>query len=806
MKASLSQCLIATAMLASMRLCAAEPSQLDVPAGNLVSALKSLAAQTDVELVYRAEQLKDLRTEGVKGAFSPQEAIAILLKGTALQVHTAASGAMVIAPAPAPDQTSQLQGDSLEQIVVTGSALWMGKAGETPREVPQSVSVLSRKRIEDQNLESLGDALDATTGITTQRSSSLFANFYSRGFNITNLQLDGGASLDRSLGYGNVLPDMAQFERVEVLRGADGLFSGAGEPGGRVNMVRKRPTSQPQAQASLSAGRWNTYQGQLDLSGPLAFEGKLRGRAVTSLTDQGYFFDGAKDGRKALVYAIVDAALTPSTMLTVGGSYEDQNLPYFAYGLPRYSTGADLHLSRDTYLSPAWSYYKSTVKTGFAGLEQGMGRWSLKLDLHYLTQDEDRSGVNYYFAIDPQTDAGGSSLPSRQLGSVEQKSADLAINGPLELFGREHTVVIGANWQQAGIESLNQSATGPVYAMGNVFTYQPSAYARPSGFPPPGSSYVPEITQSGIYGMIRFQVLDPLKVMIGGRVSKYEFESVFTDLVSNKASVNRYEDSGVFTPYGGIVYDLSSRWSLYTSIGETYSSQSGSLKGPLPGTPLDPIAGRNYELGVKGELGDGVSFTSAVYRIERKGEAVQDLSYPPTSVGQVGASCCYLDDGEVVSEGIDTEITSELFHGLTLTAGYTYNDNQDKLAGTGRAHSRTPRHLFKSFGTYLVPHTQNKLRVGGGVTFQSDNYASGAVAAYDQNGNPLGVFVPYEFRQGGYSLWSLFGEYKINEQLSAALNVSNLFDKTYYSTIGVSGYGNWYGEPRNVTVTVRARF
>lgn len=793
-----------------MSLHAAEPGEIDVPAGSLVTALQSLAAQMEVELVYQPEQLKNLRTDGVKGTLSAREAISILLKGTPLQLHTSASGAMVIALEP--NSTSRLEGSadvgaSLESVVVTGSALWMGKAGETPREVPQSVSVLSRKRIEDQNLESLGDALEATTGITLQRASSLFANFYSRGFNITNLQLDGGASLDRSLGYGNVLPDMAQFERVEVLRGADGLFSGAGEPGGRVNMVRKRPTSQPQAQASLSAGRWDTYQGQLDLSSPLAFDGKLRGRLVTSFTEQGYFFDGARDGSKTLVYAIVDAALTPSTILTVGGSYEDQDLPYFAYGLPRYSSGADLHLPRDTYLTPAWSYYDSSVKSGFVGLEQELGRWSLKLDLHYLTQDEDRAGVNYFFAVDPATDVGGSAVPSRQLGEVRQKSVDLAVDGPLELFGREHTVVVGANWQQAGIESLNQFSDGPAYAMGNVYTYDPRAYARPAGFPPASSSYVPEITQSGIYAMVRFHVFDPLRVMIGGRYSKYEFESVYTDLTTNDASVNRYRDSGVFTPYGGIVYDLNSRWSLYTSLGETYSSQASSLKGPAPGAPLDPIAGRNYEVGIKGESSDGaVTFNAALYRIERKGEAVLDLRYPPTAVGQLGASCCYLDDGEVVSEGIDTEISSELFHGLTLTAGYTYNDNQDKLVGSGRAHSRTPRHLFKSFGTYLVPHTQNKLRVGGGVTFQSDNYASGSVAAYDQNGNPLGVFVPYEFRQGGYSLWSLFADYKINEQLSAALNASNLFDKTYYSTVGVSGYGNWYGEPRNVTVTVRAKF
>ncbi|MBL8265435.1 STN domain-containing protein, partial [Steroidobacter sp.] len=99
MKTAVRKYLVAATLLASMKLYAADPGSIDVPAGNLVAALKSLAAQVDVELVYQAEQLKNLRTEGVKGTLSPQEAIGILLKGTDLQVQTSPSGAMVIAPA-----------------------------------------------------------------------------------------------------------------------------------------------------------------------------------------------------------------------------------------------------------------------------------------------------------------------------------------------------------------------------------------------------------------------------------------------------------------------------------------------------------------------------------------------------------------------------------------------------------------------------------------------------------------------------------------------------------------------------------
>lgn len=792
-------------------------------------ALNELARQSGLQVAVYSAIGDGITSPDVSGDLSARDALARLLEGTGLEFEFARDNVVIVrrrgdaaatAPGAAwhlaqatPDGESQSVAaadageEGIQSIVITGSALWMGKTGGTQKEVPQSVTVIDRQRIEDQHIQTLTDALDATTGITLQRASSLFANFYSRGFNITNLQLDGGASLDRSIGYGNALPDMVQFERVEVLRGADGLFSGAGEPGGRVNLVRKRPTSTPQAMVNASAGRWNTYQGQLDVSGPVAFDGRLKARGVASYTNQGSFFDTARDGRKTLAYGILEADVTERTTLTAGASYEDQELPYFAYGLPRFSSGGDLGLPRSAYLTPEWSYYDTHIKSAFLGLEQGFGsRWVLKADAHYLEQHEERAGLNYFSAINPVTHLGPSALPSRQFGDITQKSVDVSLSGPLTLFGRGHQLVLGASWQDVGIASVSQSGSGEPYDMGDVFSFDPASYPKPEAYLPPAYSYVPGITQSGVYAMLRLHVAEPLHVMLGGRYSRYEFESVFTSIADGAASVTRYEDSGVFTPYGGLVYDLNPHWNLYASIGETYTSQAGSLKGPPPGTPLKPISGRNYEIGGKGDLAGGAMTAAvALYRIEREGEAVEDFRYP-YSPGQLGASCCYLDDGDVVSQGVDAEVSTERFHGVTLTAGYTYNDNQDKLAGSGRYHSRTPRHLFKAFGVYDVAGTSGKLRLGGGVTVQTDNYVSGTAFSFDADGNVVGDPVAYEFRQGGYSLWNAFAEYRVSDAVTAALNVSNLFDKTYYATVGTSGYGNWYGEPRNVTFTLRAKF
>lgn len=155
--------------------------------------------------------------------------------------------------------------------------------------------------------------------------------------------------------------------------------------------------------------------------------------------------------------------------------------------------------------------------------------------------------------------------------------------------------------------------------------------------------------------------------------------------------LKRYEDKGIFTPYLGLVYDLSERWSAYASFAEPYKPQASMFKGPPPGTPLGPVSGRTYEVGVKGSLLDGRLNTSlALYHIKRNGQAMRDTSYPPTP-GNLGTDCCYFDSGRVVSQGVDVEINGEIVDGWRVQAGYTFNDNQNQaeVAPTARSRQNT---------------------------------------------------------------------------------------------------------------------
>lgn len=786
----------------------------DIAAGPLSDVLAHFAAKAGVALSFDPAPLRSIHSAGLQGEYALEQGFEKLLEGSGYTAARTDSGYTVVR-APSTETMLkavkvQAEGFAAEE---TGSyraaKVGIGRSTAGVKEVPQAVSVVTRQRLEDQNLHSLDDALGQATGISMQQMSTVYTGIYSRGFEITNIQVDGGASVVR--GYNvSVLPDMAQYEQIEVLRGADGLFSGTGEPGGVVNMARKRPTEQPQLQVSASAGRWNSYRTELDASSPLAFEDRLRGRVVLAYEDKDSFQDVAHYDKK-LGYAIVEFEPVKGTLLTLGGSYEERGLPYVSTGLPRYSTGGDLHLPRSTYLAAAWSYYDARLSEVFAQFDQQLGKdWKLSVDFLHAAQDNDREALGWAAPINPVTGAGGGSAPARYAYTSDQYTLDVSLNGEFDALGRRHEVIVGGNWQKVEATSLGER-TATLYTVNNIFAFDPHAYPRPASSDYRAFFYDPDygVKQQALYGVLRFKLTDALTAIAGARYSDFEYEYISNSLntsgVVTSTSVTRYEDNDVFTPYGGVVYRLSDDWNVYASVAETYKSQSSKLKGPLPGSPLDPITGTSYETGVKGSLfNDAFDAYIALYRIERNGDGVRDSNYPVTP-GEQGSNCCWLDDGEAISQGVDAEISGEPLPGWWLSAGYAYNDNENKQA-TGRYHTVTPRHLLKLFTTWQLPGAASDWRVGGGVNLQSDTYVSATTRAIDASGNPTGPSIPYEFTQSGYAVWSAFAEYRVDANWTAALNLSNLFDKRYYSTVGQAGYYNFYGEPFNWTLTLRGKF
>ena len=796
---------------------------ISIPAQSLDAALEQLGEQAGLQIFYLPEMVLGLNAPNVSGSLTADQALRRLLAGTGIEFRR--TGKNVSLSRLISEELTQLTpvtvtGTSLADGVTEGTGSYTtsqssyGK-GQMLRELPQTVTAMTYERIQDQGLKILDDVMIYTPGITVRKESTGNSLFYSRGFLITSFQIDGNSPLLYNAdGYGFGLntsqPDLAMFDHIEVLRGSDALYGTSGEPGGAINLIRKKPTKQFQVKALAHAGSWNNYRGELDVGGSIMADGRIRGRLVGVYEDRKYFYDVA-NSNKYLFYGIVEADITNSTLLTLGGDFSREDSTHWRFGLPRYSNGEDIGLPRSTFFGTDDDRWLRKNNKQFLRIDQAIGTdWTLGIEASRAQSKVAQRDFLWYGAIDPVTFSGLTSLAGR--GSLNDRSEtqntlDVVLKGSFHLLGREHKVIFGANINRYKNYTDGYGRSGSSIQVPNIFEFNPANYRSND----PYLFTVDEnftITQKGLYGSLAAKITDPLTFIIGGRLSWYKY-NYFLDIFDKDtgdvtySELTRYQDNTVFTPYLGLVFDITKQWSTYGSITETYKSQASSRKGPPPGTSLAPVTGRSYEVGVKGNLFDGRLNTAlAFYSIKRNGQAVRDQAYPPTS-GDLGSSCCYLDDGRIISKGIDIEVSGEILDGWQIQAGYTFNDNENK-AESARYSTTTPKHLFKLWSSYELRGILSGLKLGGGLTAQSSNYQKGSARTFNEaTGLYDGPSVDYKFTESGYVLVDLFAQYQFNKHWSATANINNIFDKKYYQNVGVTNSSNWYGTPRNFLLSMR---
>lgn len=262
---------------------------LNIPAQPLSSALQKFAELTDVQVLYEPGAVQNLRSGALSGRHSLDQSVRILLGESGLR-YQLRDNTLTLQASNEGDSAMLLDATSIQSAALgattentgsytTGVTSTATRLGLSPRETPQSVSVVTRQQMDDQNMQSLEDVAMAATGINTVKGFGTERPlYYSRGFQVDDLQVDGlPTSVTESFSMDVMsVNNMAMYDRVEIVRGANGLLQGAGSPSAAINMVRKRPTRSYQLKAEIGAGSWDNYRTQLDVGGPLNAEGTLR--------------------------------------------------------------------------------------------------------------------------------------------------------------------------------------------------------------------------------------------------------------------------------------------------------------------------------------------------------------------------------------------------------------------------------------------------------------------------------------------------------------------------------------------------
>ena len=772
----------------------AERIAFDIPAQPLSRALTSFGRQAGLQVTMDSAIAQGLTSQPLKGSMAPSEALDRLLAGSGLtwlqldaktielrQPQRSGDGALQLSPVRVEGARSADPGKSEGTGSYTiGSSSSATKLDLSIRETPQSVTVMTRQRLDDQGLNEMKDALNQAVGLTLVESGALGTDgnqVYSRGFVLSNFQVNG---IPRSTVYGfnDEIADLATYDRVEIVRGSTGLLNGVGDPSASVNLVRKRPTAHFQGYVEGQVGSWDHYRGETDISGPLVENGKLRGRFVTAYQDSDSFIDWLEMDKR-VAYGTLEADLSEDTLLTVGLEYQKHNSDQASRGgFPLlYADGTPTDFSRSINSAANWAYFMHDNLTAFGSLEHRFGDgWKVKLDIENSWREYDGM-LGYGVRGSLNRDGTGMGIwPGRWNSDLEQPSIGVDLSGPYELLGRRHELMVGAS----GYHAHRKGQDYPLWylddydpSIPNYFTWN-GEIAQPA-LEPTGWSEEKE-RQYGVYAATRLRPTDALSVILGSRLAKWEQESrSFPD--SGASSATKRAENGVLVPYAGIVYDLTDIWSVYASYTSIFKPQSQKNSA---GLTLDPLEGNAYEAGVKAEFYGGLLNASfAVFKIEQDNLAVID----PGQFAPDGSQAYRAAQG-TTSKGFEVEMNGELMPGWQIGGGYSRAVPED--ANGTRLTTNIPKDSFKLFSTYRLPGEWRDLTVGGNLRWQGDAYSqiSGA-----------------EFRQDDFTIVDLMLRYQLTDNVSAALNLNNIFDEAYLTDLAYYGY---WGEPRNAMLSVRA--
>lgn len=677
---------------------------------------------------------------------------------------------------PAAPASTQVQAasQSLEAVVVTGKRARRVSKGATGlpmelKDTPQTISTLDKEDLTHFGLTGSNEALGLATGINVEQYETNRATFNARGFEIQLTQLDG---LGMSNSWGTVVgrEDTFLFEKIELIRGANGLLTGVGNASGTINYVRKRPTNEDGGEVSLGLGSWGRKRAALDYNKVLTADGAWAGRLVVAHEDKDSYLRDLHD-KRTTVYGVVDGQIGRDGVLTAGVTVIDaqQDSPMWGSLTLLRTDGTQIDLPVGTSTAQQWTYWNTKSTSGFVEYAHRLSPdWEAKATYNYRRGNESTK-LLYAFGALNADNTGLYGWPYRSEGRTTNQVLDANVSGQFNAFGRRHSLLLGVN------RSTEKTATD-TYLLTPTCDGSPAMPALPAL--PYGGDAVPEpawgartACSSGeqsltrLYAAARLTLTDSLKAIAGlnamrhvrGGQSKYGSGGQLLDPKTEKLS-----------PYLGLTYDLTPDLLAYVSYSDIFLPQE---QADANGNLLAPVKGINTEVGVKAEwLNKSLLTTFALFTAKQEGLA----TYGGMSAG---GQYWYLPM-DVTSKGFEVEASGRVGQDTKLTVGYT------RLLLTGPdgkdIYEWVPRSTLNFRVDSALP-TLPALRLGLAGRWQSDVYKVGSA------------------RQDAYFKADAFAAYAMNDRATVRFNVNNLFDK---KAIGGLAYGAIYIPPRNIGVSL----
>ncbi|MNV18635.1 FhuE receptor precursor [compost metagenome] len=476
----------------------------------------------------------------------------------------------------------------------------------------------------------------------------------------------------------------------------------------------------------------------------------------------------------------------------MAASYQELNRDGVRWGgLPAfYTDGTKTNFDRSSIVSSDWTFWDVMSTALFANLKQNLFN-DVDLNVAYSYRRDDTDSFIFYTA--GKVTKATNTIPIenasvyRDQKRNDENNVDVYITAPFTLVGRNQEIVLGGSWNKTQLKKNTYGQTfdptstaltkqNLIDLLGqDVIDFNHMNTRLIGSLEMDKTNPLNETTQTAGYISGKLHILDPLKAVAGLRVSNWEYVS------ETHTTDRKFENQ--LTPYAGLIFDFAPNYSWYASYTSIFKPQTNRDQS---GDYLEPVEGKTYETGVKGEFLDKrLNAGLSVFRIEQSNAAQALLKADGTNVkvdGTTNENAYYGTDG-VVSKGVELNIDGEINDNWGLSFGVANFDAKDaKGDDYNPTNSRTTSDLF-------VKYKNEAWYAGAGLNYYSKIYAVAGNTRIE--------------RDDLYLANAMLG-YKFDQNFSTQININNIFDEKYYEGLGANSMS--WGEPRNATLSFNYKF
>lgn len=693
-------------------------------------------------------------------------------------------------PVPGNDEPIELSVTGEEDGYLVPNSI-TGTRTDTPvLDIPQSVQVIPQQILKDQQVTSLEEAVRNVSGVFGDSSEGRGFSFNIRGFEGAPVLRDGFRAFGlngNQDSQSQSFAEIANIERVEVLKGPASILFGQIEPGGLINVVTKKPLNEPFYEAELQVGSRGFVRPRIDISGPVTSDRSLLYRLNALYLRDENFRSFDTDIQRYFVAPSVTWKIGDRTDLNFQLEYLNDERPSDT-GLVAFGNKV-ADIPRDRILNePDDIVQKESINVGYNLEHRFSKNWTLRNAFKYIRDDDFLSSVlNFPFLgnLNESTGELNRTLAIQDI-STENYSLQTNVVGKFTTWSIGHTLLFGVDLGRNNTDQASNADFSERFPI-NIFNpvYRSFSKRRQADLPLVQDLKI-VVNSLGIYLQDQVSVTDNLLLSAGIRYETVEQKTTNNPSAFNPTSSETTQNDDAFSPRFGIVYKPVKNLSLYASYSQSFVPNSGVAR---DGSSLEPEKGEGYEIGAKAELLQGnLLATLAYFDVTKQNVATADPNPDPSNPFSSVAT------GEQKSRGIELDITGKILPGWNIIASYSYIDTEvteDNTIPVGNQLPGVPHHSASLWTNYEIQQG-NLQGLGFGIGF---NFVSNRQGDFDNS-----------FELGSYFLTNASISYRRNNW-RAALNLKNLFDVNYITGTPINRVrGIEPGEPFTVIGSISVEF